>query len=57
MLWENLFCSQKWENGEMGQKWPEIGCFEFKEKIVINFHYIYSILKIFIFIWEKCCFA
>ena len=41
----------------MGQKWPEIGCFEFKEKIVINFHYIYSILKIFIFIWEKCCFA
>ena len=46
--------------GEMGQKWPKIGFFEFKEKCGHQF-LLYSILKIFIccvpakILWEKSC--
>ena len=40
-------------NGEMGEN---LGVLNLMKNLVINFHSIYSILKIFIFIWEKSCF-
>ena len=46
---EKLFLLQKlrkWANN-----WPKIGFFDFKEKFVINFHWICSIMKSYII----CC--
>ena len=45
IFWKNFFCPKNWGNG------PTIRFLEFKEKLVINFHRMCSIMTIFII----CC--
>ena len=49
IFWKNIFTQNI---GKMGQKWPEIGFFEFwLENLVINFFWIWSVTKVYII----CC--
>ena len=49
IFWKNFFCPKSWENGpKIGQK---LGFLNLKKNVVINFHLLCSIMKIFII----CC--